>query len=218
MNIRLPKRENILKTGKTDPIHRHFHPIIRYFMNKRLEVILDLITAQHFDRLLDAGYGGGVFLPELSRRCRELYGIDIHEYSNKVESMLRREGIKAYLKRNSITEINFPDHYFDAVICLSVLEFIRDVEAAVRELRRVTRKDGKIYFGFPVENILTDLAFRLILINPNKAHTNNHKEILNVIKKLLKIEKLRTFPFYSPVDFALFIGCEAVWPDSMVRE
>ena len=211
MNIRLPKKENIFITSKTDPVHRHFHPIIRYFMNKRIEVILDLMSNYHFDRLLDAGYGGGVFLPELSKRCKELYGIDIHKNSSKVELMLRKEGIKAHLQRNSLTEIDFPDHYFDAVVCLSVLEFVRDTESAIKELRRVTQKDGRIFLGVPVENILTNLALRLILTKPSKVHVANHKEIFTVAKKLLKFEKIRTFPFYLPVDFGLFVGCEATW-------
>ena len=218
MDIRLPKRDNIHITSKTDPIHRHFHPIIRYFMNKRLEVILDLMGNHHFDRLLDAGYGGGVFMPELSKRCRELYGIDTHENSNKVELMLKREGIKAYLQKNNLTKINFPDHYFNAVVCLSVLEFVKDLGDAIKELRRVTRKDGKIFLGFPVENTLTNIAFRLIIINPRKAHKVSHNDIFKAINKNLKIEKTRVFPFCLPVNFGLFAGCEAVWPNFIEEE
>ena len=209
MNIKLPKRENISITSKTDPIHRHFHPVIRYFMNKRLEVILNLMGRRHFNRLLDAGYGGGVFLHELSTRCNELYGIDVHEYSESVQEMLRKEDIKAQLKRSDIKRIDFPENFFDGVVCLSTLEFIDDVYSAIKELKRVTREGGAIFLGFPIENVLTEIAFRLILINPGKVHKVNHGEIIRITEEFLNIKRVCIFPFFLPREYGLFMGCEA---------
>lgn len=70
-----------------------------------------------------------------------------------------------------ITELDFPDASFDAVVCNHVLEHVPDDRAAMRELRRVLRPGGWAMLLVPdvqadetVEDIsITDAAERLRL-------------------------------------------------------
>lgn len=49
-----------------------------------------------------------------------------------------------------ITHINFPDKYFDYIICNHVLEHIKDEKRAFNELRRCIKENGKIIFSVPI--------------------------------------------------------------------
>lgn len=206
--MRLPKKENIYITGRTDPVHRHYHPVISYFMNKRLDGALRLMGDEKPSKLLDIGYGGGIFLPELSLHCRELYGVDIHQNVDKVNNMLTKEGVRAKLSYGDVTKLPFNDGYFDRVACISVLEFVNDLDRAFSEMARVLKPGSDAVIGFPVENFLTDIAFLLIGINARKAHPVNQDDIIVAAKKYFIIEEMRTFPLNLPLKLSLFAHCK----------
>ncbi|MBN1526121.1 MAG: class I SAM-dependent methyltransferase [Candidatus Omnitrophica bacterium] len=205
--MRLPDKKNIYVTGKTDPAHRHYHPLINYFMNKRLTGALEVMGKGKCGRLLDVGFGGGIFLPELSSRCAELYGVDIHQHIDKVKEMLAKENVPAALLYGSVTNLPFPDEYFDRVVCVSVLEFVSDLWKAFSELARVVKKDGEMIIGFPVENVFTDMAFLMIGINARKRHRVNQDDILQAAKAQFEVDKVKTFPLGLPLKLALFAHC-----------
>lgn len=206
--MRLPKKENIFVTGKTDPIHRHYHPFISYFMNQRLEGALRLMGNEKSGRLLDIGYGGGVFLPELYARCAELYGVDIHDNIVKVQEMLAKEKVVAKLSFGDVTDLGqFSDGFFDRVVCISVLEFVKDLDKAFSEMARVLKKDGDAIIGFPVENFITDLAFLMICINARNVHRVNQDDILKAAAAHFYMERISTFPFGLPLMMSLFAHC-----------
>lgn len=205
--MRLPRKENIFITGKTDPVHRHYHPVISYFMNKRLEGALGLMGGAKAGKLLDIGYGGGIFLPELSSRCDKLWGVDIHGNTDKVKEMLRKEGVAAELSYGDVTKLPFSDAQFDRVVCISVLEFVKDLDKAFSEISRVLKKGGDAVIGFPVENIFTDIGFMVIGLNGRKAHPVNQDDILKVAEKYFDIEAMKTFPLGLPLKVSLFAHC-----------
>lgn len=207
--MRLPKKENIYITGKTDPVHRHYHPVISYFMNKRLDGALALMGPGKVRKLLDIGYGGGIFLPELSERCDELSGVDIHHNMDKVQEMLAKEHVKAALSFGDVTDLKqFADGSFDRVVCISVLEFVGDLDKAFSEIARVLKNGGDAIIGFPVENIITDVAFMMICINARKAHPVNQDDILKAASRCFEIERLKTFPMGLPLKMSLFAHCK----------
>src|SRR5262245_27197030 len=47
-------------------------------------------------------------------------------------------------RAGDLTALPFPDGSFDAVVCVFGIFFVPDMEAAVRELRRVLRADGRL--------------------------------------------------------------------------
>lgn len=207
MKILLPDRSHVQMTGKTDPVCRHYQPIVRYFMNKRLEGALKLLANTRCVRLLDIGYGGGIFFPELSRLSDELYGVDIHGGSGKVDEMLKKEKIKATLLRGDVTSLPFQDGYFDIAVCISVLEFVKDLDKAFGEIARVLKPGGTAIIGFPVLNLITDAAFLIIGINPKGVHASDHKDIIAAAKRHFSMDKMLTFPANLPLEFSMFAHC-----------
>lgn len=207
--ILLPRRSHIFATGETDPIRRHYQPVVRYFMNKRLQMAVRLLGHRRFCRLLDAGYGGGVFFPELSRRTEELHGVDIHPYQDRVERMAQAEGLTVSLRQASLCDTGFPDGYFDGIVCISVLEFVNDLPAAITEIRRIAAPKGTIVLGFPGQNLFTTLGYRLARTpDPRRVHRAHYRTILAEASQHLKLVRLLRFPSFLPGRFTLFFAGE----------
>jgi ubiquinone/menaquinone biosynthesis C-methylase UbiE len=207
VHIRLPKRENISVTSSTDPTLLHYKPLVGYFMNKRLEGALKLLSDEKCPRLLDIGCGGGVFLPELSHICDELYGIDIHQNLDKVKEMLKKEKISATISFGDVTKLIFPDSYFDRIVCLSVLEFVGDLDKAFSEMARVLKPGGDVVIGFPVINIFTEIGYLAIGINARAVHKASHSDILTASQKNFSLDTIESFPLGLPLNLALFAHC-----------
>jgi len=84
----LPRREHIQQTHETDSLKFYYQFGMRTILRKRLEMVVQLLGERPYDQLLGVNFGGGIFLKELSRRCRNLHGIDVHENFHLGEAML----------------------------------------------------------------------------------------------------------------------------------
>lgn len=207
--MRLPDAGRVVMTGPTDPIRYHYAPFIRYFMNRRLAMALRLLGARSFRRLLDAGFGGGVFLPELAQRADELHGVDIHLHAAEVERMARAEGVKVTLRRASLCDTGYPENYFDAIVCVSVLEFINDIAGALKEIHRIAAPNATIIIGLPGENVLTQVGYHLARTpDPKEVHKSNYKEIFAEAARQFRPVSLQRFPVFVPDSLALFFVSE----------
>ena len=150
------------KTNPSDPVEWYYKPLFGYGYKKRLALALDALGT-NYNKLLEVGYGSGILLPELSRHCQELHAIDIHSNITPVQEMLECENVRAYLKVGSILDLKYTTNTFDAIMSLSVLEFIdkNHLPIALKEIHRVTKSGGRIVLGFPRYSKLSDLVFRL---------------------------------------------------------
>lgn len=110
------------------------------------------------DHVLDLGCGEG-------RHVHGLYmlgglhikGVDLDEPSlKKAEEGFehlppREEGDAGTVEfaTGDATALDFPDNTFDAVICSEVMEHLPDYHAALREIRRILKPDGKLCITVP---------------------------------------------------------------------
>ena len=134
--------------------------------------------------MLDVGYGSGVFLPELARRTKRLVGVDVHSGREGVAEMAAGLGIEVELLEASLYELPFEDGSFDGLVCVSVLEHLRELVPALTELRRVVRAGGMLVFGTPVRNAATSAFFRLVGYDPTEIHPSSHQEIEAAIREV----------------------------------
>jgi SAM-dependent methyltransferase len=95
-------------------------------------------------RLLDAGCGSGRTLDELARRGPAT-GVDASPFA--VHAARARGHADVVLGR--IERLPLPDHSFDLVTCLDVIEHTPDDRASLRELRRVTTPGGTLVVTVP---------------------------------------------------------------------
>lgn len=194
MGINIPKKDNIQRPNREDPMFWYYFPVVGDVYKKRLTNTLSLLSGKP-ERILDIGYGSGILFPELSLRSKNVFGLEVHGKEDLVVQMLKKENIKnVILKEGSIYSIPFEDDYFDSVISISVLEHLTDLGKAMSEISRVLKERGEAIFSFPVRNLLTDLFFRLDGHDPRSIHPSSHTDILNEAKKHFSVDKILKFP------------------------
>jgi len=197
MSIKLISRKNLEKLIEADPEQRdystskYYDSMFKFLYLKRIKLGLKLLGDKKYQRMLDVGFGGGVITPELAQHAQEYFGVDVHKNIDLVREILLAEGVENINLQHAADNLPFEDNYFDCVWCMSVLEFIDQPEKTIAEIKRVARDDAKIVLGFPVENKLTNLAYKLIGFKSAEAHKSNHQELLRLIKKYFQIKKTK---------------------------
>lgn len=159
---RLLPRDRLIRTGPVDHADWNYRPILGRIIRTRIDVVVALLGEQSGTRLLEIGYGSGILLPELSRRFAEVVGIDIHPCGSEVARELRDFGVAARLVRATATAMPFRSESFDAVVCVSAIEFVEDVNAACREIHRILAPGGVLVCVTPTQSPILDLGLRLL--------------------------------------------------------
>jgi SAM-dependent methyltransferase len=118
-----------------------------HWFNRGMERLSAALLADRLSRpglaMLDAGCGTGGFL----RFVRDLGGFERLcgvDVSAEAIELARRELPETELHVGALTAVSFEDASFDLVTLNDVLQHVEEaeVEASLRELRRVTRPDG----------------------------------------------------------------------------
>lgn len=96
------------------------------------------------EKILEAGCGDGAVILCLQQIYGvEGFGVDFAETAERqaVEAM-RQSQSDFNFSVADIRNMPFPDGFFDKVVCLGVVEHMSDPVPALRELRRVLKRDG----------------------------------------------------------------------------
>src|SRR4051794_15294770 len=113
MNVKLLPREALVQTSSIDHPDWNYRPLLSVVQRMRFGMVVKLLGGDHFPRLLEIGYGSGVFMPALAEHCAELHGIDPHGLSAQVGANLTRHGVRASLTQGSAEALPYPNGFFD---------------------------------------------------------------------------------------------------------
>ena len=211
-DLLIPPKGMAPKPDADDPVDYYYHPLVGWLYRARLGLAVDLLGPPRYDSILEVGYGSGIFLPELARHAESIAGIDIHTESAQVSAMLERLGLEADLREGTLFELPWREGAFDGVVCLSVLEHLVELDAALDEFRRVLRPGGVAVLGFPTRNPLTDGFFRLAGYNPRAILPSSHADILAAADRHsgFTVEKRRHFPRFLPTPVSAYVACRCL--------
>lgn len=99
--------------------------------------------------VLDVGCGPGITVNHLvAQRCR-FYGVDLSE--EMIDECRQEFGHLplTHFLVGRVERIEFPNSFFDAVICMGVLEYLEDDAPAVQEIARVLKPGGTLIVTLP---------------------------------------------------------------------
>ena len=129
--------------ASADYDHRAFDspiPLQRYWQRARHRIVLDYLTAQEHDSVLDIGCGSSRIIQDLPKAV----GMDI--LLPKLRFLRDRH---SRLIQGSIFALPFSAHAFGAVICSEVIEHVPDAPRIFDEMTRVIRPGGTLILGTP---------------------------------------------------------------------
>ncbi|NJE49565.1 methyltransferase domain-containing protein [Thermococcus sp. 9N3] len=106
----------------------------------RLEAIKRHVNLRR-KRLLDAGCGSGRFAMYFRELGAEVHGIDI---SPRLVSLAKRRVQDGTFTLGSVTNIPYPENYFDIIISIEVLQHVPNIKLALKEFHRVLKPGGVI--------------------------------------------------------------------------
>jgi hypothetical protein len=154
--------------------------------------------------VLEIGVGSGVLVPTLTARYTEYTGTDLTLAPGLAE--LVTPGCRAVFRRADLLhDGDLPAGAFDAVVCFSVLEHIRDADGAARGLARALAPGGTLVTGYPMVSPLMTRAFEVIGFRGiDDHHVSPPAAIAAALARVLRPVRRAAFPPAAPVAAALY--------------
>jgi SAM-dependent methyltransferase len=127
-------------------------------------------------RILDLGCGSGANTYFLTQEGFNVFATDISQVA--INNTIRKlDGLKADIKRGTVSRIDFADNSFDSVVSLGVLECagLPDFSNAMLEIVRVLKLGGIAFLLFA-----SDSDYRIVGANELGLHGFTDKQIESV--------------------------------------
>ena len=135
------------------------HPVVEAFARQRVDFMRGLLDAP-MQTCLEVGCGDGFgmyYMQEFGR----VFGCDISR------PMLRRNPLRQSVAEADIYRLPYADKSFDLVYCWEVMHHVKDMQSAIREMMRLSRK----YILMYEPNAFNPLQVGFGLIAPSELGT-----------------------------------------------
>jgi len=123
---------------------------LSFDMRKRLNLVTEKLSAEISERddpaVLECGCGPGDILERLAPLPCRLTGLDLNRHFLELAAEKVPE---ANLVMGNIEELDYARENFDIVYAVGVLSYVKNDEAAIREMARVTKKGGTVLISVP---------------------------------------------------------------------
>jgi ubiquinone/menaquinone biosynthesis C-methylase UbiE len=144
-----------------------------------------LVKERKENTVLDIGCGTGHGSNILSQKFEKVYGVDVSSGAIEIaKKKFHRKNITFLV--GSGTEIPFKSNTFDIIVAFEVFEHIKDWKAFLLEIKRVTKKNGKIYISTPNKDIYSPGTKKPI--NPHHFFEMTIPQFKNALEKYFTID------------------------------
>ena len=160
----------------------------------RRSVVFDSLEPKPGQAILDIGCGGGHLVKRFGLTLGgggRAVGLDISEDQLNNARNLCADVTATELVVGDATDLHFPDDSFDAISSIQTLEYITDIELALKEIKRVIKPGGKI----ALVSVLWDLfqfhgphlELNQLMLEVWKKHCPHQMLPMEIVRKLESI-------------------------------
>lgn len=126
--------------------------------------------------VLEAGCGNGFFIKYLKElNPKEIYAFDISPHLVEI-SKQQFPDVK-YDAFDLMEKLDYKTEFFDTIVCYNVLMEMPKIENAVKELARITKKNGEIHI------ILIHTLYNLFINDKDAEKETLHERLIRYIKE-----------------------------------
>jgi len=118
-----------------------------YALRVRRRKVLELFD-QPGGKVLDLGCGPGAMAQELVERGCEFWGVDPSSKMLDIGRRRFRDHQRIHFLSGDAARVALPDGFFDAVLCMGVMDALGDRHRAIREMLRLLRPGGTLIVTF----------------------------------------------------------------------
>ncbi|MFH1601778.1 MAG: class I SAM-dependent methyltransferase [Candidatus Shapirobacteria bacterium] len=166
-----------------------------YLNHLEIDFIKKNCSSRKIKNLLEIGFGAGRNLEIFKNKQIEIYGVDIAEKMIK-ETLKSFSQKKIHLKHlNAEKGLPFKDNFFDLILCIRVLKYMKKWPFVLKEISRTLKKGAYSVLESP--NLFSIHFFGLPWANyflfPIWKFT---KELKRNKLEIVKIKKGALFPFF----------------------
>jgi len=162
------------------------------------------------ERVLDVGSGPGFLAGAIAHAVGpggRVSGVDISEPLLAVARSHCAHQSWVEFRHADATRLPFADHAFDAAVSIQVLEYVRDVDAALAEIHRVLRPGGRVVIvDTDWDSIVWRCADRermnriLAAWEPHAADSYLPRTMAGRLHRAgFRVESQRVIPLFNPV-------------------
>lgn len=130
-------------------VYESRNPFIRKIFEQRIQTAIEFAEITDKSKILDVGCNTGRLLRSIRsfNSNSECWGIDIEPkiMTLRIQNCTFRVG--------DVRKLPLPNNYFTLVFVLDVLEHIKEVKVALKEIRRVLIPGGHVILSGPTESI-----------------------------------------------------------------
>jgi radical SAM superfamily enzyme YgiQ (UPF0313 family)/ubiquinone/menaquinone biosynthesis C-methylase UbiE len=189
------------------PVYFARNPLVRGLNWWKLHGVLPFLLKGEYKTVLDFACGNGIMFPTLSRLFKVTIGVDLHvAAASRLKDNFRLNNID--LISGDGMALPIKDASFDLVLAFSSLEHFPDLDFVLDEIFRVLKKNGKLLFLSPSENIFYRMGRRLFGYQKPQDHYYSAKEIMRFIEKKFNLEVKRYFPLYVFPFLSIYFICQ----------
>lgn len=206
-NIQLDKNQKFnIPLKKIVPEYYSKNPVVKWLFKKRMYIVLKYLEIIKTDTLIDMGCGDGSLLQLINERgikIRAMWGIDLNQKVVQLESQIKNCNFRV----QNILKTDFQNCTFDVVICLDILEHMKDIKMAIIEIKRILKDNSHLIISSPVESTLYKLLRFIIKGSYSQAtgpgagkHYYNARQLNKIILQMgftrVSLKKIPTgYPF-----------------------
>ena len=147
------------------------------------EQVFNRVELQAADRVLDAACGTGIVTRVAAQRFEHVskfVGVDRNTAMLEVAREHTPTNVLVEWRQGDLSDLPFPDHSFDVVLCQNGVQFVPDKLAVLREMHRVLVPGGRLAFTVwsevpPYSEALSEALARHISA---EAAASNHSPFL----------------------------------------
>ena len=124
-------------------------------------LVLDQLTVQSTDRVLEIGFGGAALLAKIVEKAFEGFvaGVELSEAmvaNAKVRFRAELTAGRLEIQQGRVESLPYPNAHFNKACTVNTVNFWPDLARCFAELSRVIRPGGQLILGYPADQAIRD--------------------------------------------------------------